>query len=465
MSISLRSLRVDSIARRLALTIALAVLSTLALDYLFSTISGFWARPSFKELGLPNRAAFIIQLMEAAPPSIRHSVATAASAPDLRVDWYPGTVPANPTPDNLSFAAEGRRWVRNVLQDPGRELLLFDSDSESARSPHLIYDRLHFPEAKFLATPLADGSWLVITATRRTWGPSDATRKALNMVFLVLSVVVVSTIANRQLGHPFQQFAAAASRFDGSRAVKPIAEKGPVELRTAIQAFNAMWARIQRYVADETNMLAAISHDLRVPLTRIRLRAEFVDDPEQQSKLFRDVDAMEAMLASALTFLKDNSGQEDVTTVDLSELLLTIVEDFSDQGFAASFSGPDRVALRGRPVALTRGFTNLVDNALKYGASAEIVLGISGRIASIRIEDRGPGIADAKLQAAFDPFVRLDTSRSPATGGVGLGLTSARAIFRMHGGDIVLKNAPGGGLHALVTLPLGDLISNRPHGG
>src|SRR5882757_2580950 len=230
MSISLSKLRIDTIARRLALTIVLAVLSTLALDYLFSTMSESWARPSFKELGLPHRAAFIIQLMEATPPSIRHSVATAASAADLRVDWYPGTAPVNPTPDNLSSAAEGRQLVRSVLQDPGREILLFNSGSESAQSPHLIYDRLHYPDAKLLATPLADGSWLVITAARRTWGPSDSARRALDIVFLILSVVVVSAIASRQLAYPFQQFAAAASRFDGSTAVKPIAENGPNKL-------------------------------------------------------------------------------------------------------------------------------------------------------------------------------------------------------------------------------------------
>ncbi len=457
MSINWHHFWIDSIARRLALTIVLALLSALALEYLFSAVSDTWGRPSFKESGLPQRAAYIIELMEATPPSIRHTVATAASAADYRVDWYPDTVPVTPTPHNRDGEAKYRQMIRDVLEDQTREILLFSSADESELSPYLIHDRLHYPNAKFLATPLADGSWLVITVTHRTWGPPDSLRRASNIIFLILSVVVVSAITNRQLGHPFQQFAAAASRFDGSRAVKPIAESGPRELRTAIQAFNAMWTRIQRYVADETNMLAAISHDLRVPLTRIRLRAEFVDDPEQQSKLFRDVDAMEAMLASALTFLKDNSGQESVTTIDLSELLRTIVEDFSDQGFNAAFSGPDRVALRGRPVALTRGFTNLVDNAIKYGGSASIVLGISKHIASIRIEDRGPGITGDKLEAAFNPFVRLDTSRSPATGGVGLGLTSARAIFRMHGGDVVLKNAASGGLHALVTLPLGDI--------
>ena len=455
MKINLPKLRADTIARRLALTIVLALLSTLALDYLFSAMSESRGRPSFKESGLPQRAAFIIQLMEATPPSIRHAVAGAASTAGYRVDWYPGTPPITATHDVRNSNTEYRQLIRDILQEQDREILLFGSDSELARSPYLIRDQLHYPDAKFLATPLADSTWLVVTATHRTWGAPDYVRRAMNIAFLILSVIVVSAIANRQLGHPFQQFAAAASRFDGSKAVKPIAENGPRELRTAIQAFNAMWARIQRYVADETNMLAAISHDLRAPLTRIRLRAEFVDDAEQQTKLFRDVDAMEAMLASALTFLKDNSGQESVTTIDLSELLLTIVEDFSDQGFEASFSGPDRVALRGRPVALTRGFTNLVDNAIKYGGSAKIVLGLSGQLVSIRIEDRGPGIARDKLEAAFSPFVRLDTSRSPTTGGVGLGLTSARAIFRMHGGDVVLHNAYGGGLHALVTLPLG----------
>jgi signal transduction histidine kinase len=201
-------------------------------------------------------------------------------------------------------------------------------------------------------------------------------------------------------------------------------------------------------------MLAAISHDLRTPLTKVRLRGEYIEDKEQQARLFHDVDHMQAMIDSALSFFRDDIRDEKTTTFDFPELLRTIVDDYSDQGSAVVYHGPEHTPFRGRPFALKRAFTNLVDNAVKHGGAAEVELLCTLREFSVAVRDNGPGIPPEMFERVFAPFYRLDASRNRATGGVGLGLTSARDVIRGHGGDIALRNRASGGLEVEVTLPL-----------
>jgi signal transduction histidine kinase len=206
-------------------------------------------------------------------------------------------------------------------------------------------------------------------------------------------------------------------------------------------------------------MFAAISHDLRTPLTRMRLRGEFIDDPDQQARLFRDVDEMQIMIAAVLTFLRDNAADEATTNLDLAELLRSIADDHADVGSDVTWRGPRHVAFPGRPIGLRRAFGNLVDNAVKYGGQAAIELRCLDHEVRITITDRGPGIPTDRLDQVFAPFQRLEPSRNRNTGGMGLGLTSARAVLRAHGGDVTLSNvaapnAKDGGLRATVVLPL-----------
>jgi signal transduction histidine kinase len=210
---------------------------------------------------------------------------------------------------------------------------------------------------------------------------------------------------------------------------------------------------VQKFVEERTLLLAAISHDLRTPLTKMRLRGEFVEDDAQRAGLFRDVDDMRAMIDSALAFFRDDFQREDSTNFDFSELLRTIADDHGDLGLAVSYDGPPHLAYRGRPVALKRAFSNLVDNAGKYARAPDLSLRHHSGMIEVLVRDSGPGIPEAALETVFEPFVRLERSRNRATGGVGLGLTSARAVISGHGGTIGLRNRPEGGLEVWVRLP------------
>jgi signal transduction histidine kinase len=214
-----------------------------------------------------------------------------------------------------------------------------------------------------------------------------------------------------------------------------------------------MQAQIQQFIAHRTFMLAAISHDLRTPLTRMRLRGEFIEDADQQARLFRDVDEMQDMVEGALAFFRDDAVAEPTTSFDLPQILTTIANDYADQQIEIRYCGPGHAFYQGRPFALKRAFNNLVENAIKYATPPEIELVCGDREFIVLIRDRGAGIAKEALRAVFLPYYRLEKSRNRATGGVGLGLTVAQAIVHSHGGEIVLENADSGGLQARVVLP------------
>jgi signal transduction histidine kinase len=200
---------------------------------------------------------------------------------------------------------------------------------------------------------------------------------------------------------------------------------------------------------------------LRSPLTRMRLRGEFIDDPEQQARLFRDVDEMQAMVDGALVFFREDAVAESTTTFDLSHVLLTIANDCADQKIEVPYTGPAHAVYQGRPFALKRAFSNLVQNAIKYATAPQIELSCVGTAYVVIVRDRGPGIPEDALQNVFRPYYRLDKSRNRATGGVGLGLTVAQNIVQAHGGEITLSNRSGGGVEARVTLPLSALVDNQ----
>jgi len=301
---------------------------------------------------------------------------------------------------------------------------------------------------------LHDGSWLVFSVTKRTWGIPWADRWAIWLCLLAVSITIVTAFAARRFARPIEQLAAAVRQFGLNPRAPPIAETGPRELQQVIKTFNAMQAQIHKFVAYRTMMLTAISHDLRTPLTRMRLRGEFIEDPEQQSRLFRDVDEMQNMVDEALAFFRDDATAEETTSFDLPHVLLTIANDYADQNIDIGYAGPAHAVYRGRPFALKRAFTNLIDNAAKYGKTADIELSLEETALVVAIRDRGPGIPPNALDDVFRPYYRVDKSRNRSTGGVGLGLTVAQAIVQGHGGEITLKNRPEGGLEARVVLPV-----------
>ena len=235
----------------------------------------------------------------------------------------------------------------------------------------------------------------------------------------------------------------------------PLRAHGPLEVERAALAFNLMQERLQKFIHDRTQMLAAISHDLRTPLTRLRLRAELIEDEELQRKTIADLEDMQRMIEATLSFARNEAEVEKPAALDLAALLQTVCEEAADAGVSVEYLGPAHAACFGRPTALKRAFANLVDNAVKYGERARVTLETASASLVATIEDDGPGVPTGELDRVFEPFYRLETSRSRETGGTGLGLALVRAAIAAHGGDVVLGNRPEGGLRATVTLPVG----------
>lgn len=305
------------------------------------------------------------------------------------------------------------------------------------------------------AMQLPDGSWLNFAAA--LFGPvvtghaALLSTSAMGAGILILALVVVRLIAR-----PLRELSIAADRIGRPGEAAPVTEDGPREVRHTAQAFNRMQARIDRLIADRTQALAAVSHDLRTPIARLRLRAGFIEDAEAQRQIDADLDEMEAMITATLAYLRGEAGQEQARVADIAAILRTLCDDASDAGRQVSYDGPTQARLACRPIAVKRALANLIDNAVKYGGAARVRLDDRGDAVTVSVEDDGPGIPEAEVEAAFEPFRRLDPSRAPDVGGSGLGLTIARQVAERHGGTIGLRNRPTGGLVAALTLPRTD---------
>jgi signal transduction histidine kinase len=270
---------------------------------------------------------------------------------------------------------------------------------------------------------------------------------------MVGGVMALAAFFIRSLTRSLSSLAVAANRHvpDGDPA--PVEETGPREVRALGIAFNEMQKRVKRLIDERTQTLAAISHDLKTPITRMRLRAEDIADRELAAAVSADLAEMEAMLDSTLAFLRGDQLSEEKKPIDLGPLLETICTDLSDGGRDVTLARAGPAIIRGRHLSLKRAISNLIENAVKYGQRARVTLRNLADHAEIVIDDDGPGIPDGEKETVFRPFYRIDDSRNRETGGVGLGLTVARSIIRSHSGDLTLANREGGGLRAVVNLP------------
>lgn len=265
-------------------------------------------------------------------------------------------------------------------------------------------------------------------------------------------MLVVAWIGARLLARPVQRLGEAARNLSEHLDTPPLPLEGPAEARAAAQAFNAMQARIRRQMEERARFLAAVSHDLRTPLTRMQLRVARVEEGDIRSKLTEDIAEMADMLNATLSYLRGDAQPERREMMDIQSLLESMVEDAQDLGSAVSLNG-SAAPLQAEPQALRRCIANLIENALRYGGNAEISLKDDAQRLVVEISDRGPGIPPEHLEAVFEPYRRLETSRNRSTGGVGLGLAIARETARRHGGSLSLHNREGGGLIARLELP------------
>ena len=301
------------------------------------------------------------------------------------------------------------------------------------------------------ALKLREGAWLSVTEPLPQPRPWYAADFLLAFALMTGVAVAVSVWASRRLVAPVGTLAAAADALGRDVASPKLPETGPSEVVLAARAFNTMADRIRRAVAERTFMLTAISHDLRTPITRLRLRAEFVEDEALRAKMLTDLDELEALVLATLAFGRDSLGQEARVALDLPELLRSVLDGAADaraadsgaSGAGLNYAGPATLRIEGRAMALRRAFSNLVGNAVAYGGAARVTL--TADPLTVAIEDDGPGVAEVDRARVFEPFVRLEGSRNRATGGVGLGLPIARELLRGQGWDLVMEAAEGGG--------------------
>lgn len=304
-----------------------------------------------------------------------------------------------------------------------------------------------------IAVPLANGSWLNAVYSKSVHNFSLTAQSLLTLTITALALSLIAIWVARGITQPMRHLAAAAELLGRGETVPPLAESGPDDIRQTAEAFNRMQARIQRFVDDRIRILAAIGHDLRTPITSLRLRAEFVTDSEVQEKLLATIEEIRSLTETAITYAREEATIEPTRAVEIGALVESLCDDLAELGLQVSYSGGPKIIYRCRPDALRRALRNLIENAVRYGEQARVSICYTPAGLDIAVEDDGPGIPTDSQEQVFAPFFRLESSRSLVTGGVGLGLSIARAIARHHGGDISLNNLRVG-MRAVITLPI-----------
>ena len=397
------------------------------------------------EMRLAERLFTIKRALARLPAAEREQTAHSLSGGPLEVHWsnVPLTVERYPGNDRASGL---RSRLLELAPEVGPAGLLIGA-------PSPLSEKLDDPHLLLVSMKLADASWVNFSVTQLSGPHAPLSSFILSTSLMALGVLALSVLVLRSVTRPLRQCAAAAQRFYVDAEPHPIAVAGPREVREFATAFNELQHRVKRLVDDRTLTLAAISHDLKTPLTRTQLRVEEIDNVELRRYIDADLAEMLVMIESTLQFLKGDQAGEAVRDVDLSAILESIRDDMTDTGHAVAFTPAAKIVLRGRHLALKRAFTNLVTNAAKFGTTVDVRVERCGHNIEVTIDDDGPGIPTDQREAVFAPFYRIEPSRNRETGGTGLGLTIARTIVRGHGGDVTLHEAPGGGLRAVVKLP------------
>ncbi len=304
-----------------------------------------------------------------------------------------------------------------------------------------------------IAIPLADGQWLSFSTGLPETGPAFSRQFLVSMAMMVAIILAVSIWVVRRVTAPLASLAGAAERLGSDVSAPPLPETGTIEMRQASHAFNNMQVRLRNLIENRTRLLAAISHDLRTPLTLLRLRAENVENRQEREKMLATIAEMDSMIEATLKFARDEATAETRRPTDITSLVQSITDDLSETGCPVTMTPAQPLICECRPAALKRALSNLIDNAIKYGKTAHLAINATAKTIEITIDDDGPGIPDQELSRVFEPFYRVEGSRSRETGGVGLGLAIAQSIVQSHGGELILRNRTAGGLRASITLP------------
>lgn len=440
----------DTVASRAILILVAALLAFHLVGYWAYRVGVESLASAQRDRGLAERIVSIKRAIAGIPQEPeRDRAAHDLTSASLEVHWSKvslvlGTAPT--TERTAAMEAKLKELVPDLAAESFR--LGFADDGALGSGEADAYRHM-----MLVSVRLDDGSWVNFSST--TLGAAqhaDWSVLAVTICFGV-AIIVVAVLLLRWATRPLRELAVAAERFSLDQIPKPLDETGPAEVRRAARAFNTMRERIQRLVSERMQALAAVSHDLRTPITRLRLRSELMEDEATRDLVDADLAEMEGMIDSTLEFLRGGVSSEAIRLIDIVSVVETIIDDHADQGHLVNLGGVSQGRMLGRLLALKRAFWNVIGNAVKYGGQAMVVIAETPTGLAISIEDDGPGIPEGDMERVFQPFVRLEESRGRETGGSGLGLTIARAVVVAHGGEIALANRPEGGLRVTITLP------------
>ncbi|WP_369408870.1 ATP-binding protein [endosymbiont of Lamellibrachia barhami] len=417
------------------------------------------------------RTAGVVRLLDTLPAQDRQQLIPLLASPELQITLSSQPLPVPPLERNSAIASKMiRRELLNRLPQDTEVRISIEGSLTQPQMPPM--HRRHMMGGGPMSGPwaymhglhtmalfshvqvqLQDGSWVHFKHGLSERLFDWPTRLLIVLAVLLISVILLSLIGVRSLIRPLRELRQAAEGLGRDIRQPPLDETGPTEVGETAKAFNTMQTRLKNYIEDRAGILAAVSHDLKTPLTRMRLRTDLMEDEELRVKTQKDLDDMESMVSATLDFMRGTETSESSQRLDLMALLESIQEDALEAGGNVQLLGQITRLYNGKPLALKRCIVNLVVNAVRYGGQTDIRVEDAEEAVDISICDRGPGIPEDALKKVFDPFFRLENSRAQHTGGTGLGLGIARNIARAHGGDLVLYNRSEGGLCVKLSLP------------
>ncbi|MEW8024984.1 MAG: ATP-binding protein [Candidatus Thiodiazotropha sp.] len=419
---------------------------------------------------LIDRTTGIVRLLDPLTPAERQRLLPLLSGSDLQVTLSQQPLPLMDSEAESRLASEVvkrqllahipdkrniRVSVEGTVMQPAMQGMHRRMMGGPPMSGPWAYARGVHAMARFfrIQIELADGTWVRFERGLPEEMFDWPVTLLIALSVLLLSVILLSLFGVHTIVRPLRELRQAAEGLGKDIHQPPLEPSGPSEVRETARAFNTMQQRLKNYIEDRAGILAAVSHDLKTPLTRIRLRTDLMDDDELREKTQKDLEDMEAMVIATLDFMRGTETGETSQRLDLMALLESVQQDAQEAGKTVSIEGRIVSPYTGKPLALKRCLVNLVENAVRYGGRCEISLEERDQEVVIDICDQGPGIPENMLEKVFDPFVRIESSRAQHTGGTGLGLGIARNIARAHGGDLTLSNRKQGGLCARLTLP------------
>ena len=395
---------------------------------------------------LTQQIAAVYRAVNSQPAAAHASLAAALSTPRMQLALIPSSTQALVADDNPTDGGHRTQYSAT-----------FKSHLTQALGPDVHVRLLQLPQDgdfKFeVAMKLSNGQWLSITGAPPPGIFGQPWHAIMGLTFMLLVIVLLVIIVARSTVGPLTRLAQAAHDVAKDLKYPPLPEDGPSEVQEAARAFNAMQKRIREGIEERERFLAAVSHDLKTPVTRLRLRAEMLKDSRLREEIGNDINELQQLIDDALDFLRGRAVDEPAKPIDLVALVESVADDFGHAG-GVQVSAPKNVRFNGKPIALQRALRNLVDNAIKYGERARVDLRQDQRGVIITVDDDGPGLPADQLEAAFEPFFRGESSRCRDTGGTGLGLAIVRLVAHSHGGKVHLTNRPEGGLRAEMVLPL-----------